>query len=95
MAEFLYRVGRWSARRAKTVIVAWLAILVAAGVAFALGAGTLATTFSIPGTPTAEVTDRLQSDFPDASGGTGTVVVQSADGYTAKAGRTTGHSRFR
>ena len=80
MAEFLYRVGRWSARRAKTVIVAWLAILVAAGVAFALGAGTLATTFSIPGTPTAEVTDRLQSDFPDASGGTGTVVVQSADG---------------
>ena len=43
MAEFLYRVGRWSARRAKTVIVAWLAILVAAGVAFALGAGTLAT----------------------------------------------------
>ena len=80
MAEFLYRVGRWSARRAKTVLVAWLAILVAAGVAFALGAGTLATTFSIPGTPTAEVTDRLQSDFPDASGGTGTVVVQSADG---------------
>ncbi|QDW62055.1 MMPL family transporter [Oerskovia sp. KBS0722] len=80
MAEFLYRVGRWSARRAKTVIVAWLAILAAAGVAFALGAGTLATTFSIPGTPTAEVTDRLQSDFPDASGGTGTVVVQSADG---------------
>ena len=80
MAEFLYRVGRWSARRAKTVIVAWLAILVAAGVAFALGAGTLATTFSIPGTPTAEVTDRLQSDFPDASGGTGTVVVQTADG---------------
>ncbi|WP_336706794.1 MMPL family transporter [Oerskovia sp. USHLN155] len=80
MAEFLYRVGRWSARRAKTVIVAWLAVLVAAGVAFALGAGTLATTFSIPGTPTAEVTDRLQSDFPDASGGTGTVVIQSADG---------------
>ncbi|MBE7701288.1 MMPL family transporter [Oerskovia sp. Sa1BUA8] len=80
MAEFLYRVGRWSARRARTVLVAWLAILAAAGVAFALGAGTLATTFSIPGTPTAEVTDRLQSDFPDASGGTGTVVVQSADG---------------
>lgn len=86
MAEFLYRVGRWSARRAKTVVVAWLAILVVAGIAFALGAGTLATTFSIPGTPTAEVTDRLQSDFPDASGGTGTVVVQTEDGepFTAE-----------
>ncbi|MGW6003770.1 MMPL family transporter [Oerskovia enterophila] len=86
MAEFLYRVGRWSARRARTVLVAWLAVLVAAGVAFALGAGTLATTFSIPGTPTAEVTDRLQSDFPDASGGTGTVVVQTEDGepFTAE-----------
>ncbi|KZM33807.1 MMPL family transporter [Oerskovia enterophila] len=86
MAEFLYRVGRWSARRARTVVVSWLAILVVAGVAFALGAGTLATTFSIPGTPTAEVTDRLQSDFPDASGGTGTVVVQTEDGepFTAE-----------
>ncbi len=86
MAEFLYRVGRWSARRARTVLVAWLAVLVAAGVAFALGAGTLATTFSIPGTPTAEVTDRLQSDFPDASGGTGTVVIQTEDGepFTAE-----------
>ncbi|MHA7134727.1 MMPL family transporter [Oerskovia turbata] len=79
MAEFLYRVGRWSAQRARTVVVAWLAILAAAAVAFALGAGTLATTFSIPGTPTAQVTDRLQSDFPDASGGTGTVVVQTDD----------------
>ncbi|MFJ4109413.1 MMPL family transporter [Oerskovia enterophila] len=86
MAEFLYRVGRWSARRARTVVVSWLAILVVAGIAFALGAGTLATTFSIPGTPTAEVTDRLQSDFPDASGGTGTVVVQTEDGepFTAE-----------
>jgi putative drug exporter of the RND superfamily len=86
MAEFLYRVGRWSARRARTVVVAWLAVLAAAAVAFALGAGALATTFSIPGTPTAQVTDRLQNDFPDASGGTGTVVVQTDDGqpFTAE-----------
>ncbi|WP_066581883.1 MMPL family transporter [Cellulomonas timonensis] len=80
MAEFLYRVGGASARHARRVIAIWCAILVLAGVAFALFGGTLATTFSIPHTPTTQVTDRLQAEMPGASGGTGTVVVQTEDG---------------
>ncbi|WP_265523449.1 MMPL family transporter [Oerskovia flava] len=80
MAELLYRVGRAAARRARTVVAAWFALLVAVGVAFALGGGTLANSFSIPDTPTAEITEQLATEFPAASGGTGTVVLQTDDG---------------
>ncbi|GAB3649686.1 MMPL family transporter [Glycomyces tarimensis] len=80
MAELLFRIGRAAARRARTVIAVWIAALIAAGIAYALGGGTLATSFSIPDTPTAEVTDRLESEFPDAAGGTGTIVFTTEDG---------------
>ena len=61
MAELLYRLGRNAAHRSKTVVAAWFLVLVAVGAAFAVGGGTLATTMSIPGTPTEQVTERLQS----------------------------------
>ncbi|PFG41005.1 RND superfamily putative drug exporter [Georgenia soli] len=80
MAELLYRLGRFAARRAWLVVSAWLVVLVAVGAAFATFGGTLSTAITIPGTPTAEVTDRLQAEFPDAAGGTGTVVLHTADG---------------
>ncbi|MGN8245792.1 MMPL family transporter [Cellulomonas soli] len=86
MAEFLYRVGLTAARRARTVVAAWLAVLAAAALAYVLAAGTLATSFSIPGTPTAEVTTRLQQELPGLSGGSGTVVVRTTVGsaFTAE-----------
>jgi len=86
MAELLYRLGRACARRARTVLAAWLAILVLAGAAFAAFGGSLATSFSIPGTPTAEVTERLQQELPEASGGSGTIVLTTEDGspFTAE-----------
>lgn len=86
MAELLYRLGRACARRARTVLAAWLAVLVLAGAAFAAFGGTLASSFSIPGTPTSEVTERLQSELPEASGGSGTIVFQTEDGsaFTAE-----------
>ncbi|MGW6229352.1 MMPL family transporter [Cellulosimicrobium cellulans] len=80
MAELLYRLGRACARRARTVLAAWLAVLVLAGAAFVAFGGTLASSFSIPGTPTAEVTERLQTALPEASGGSGTVVFATEDG---------------
>ncbi|GAA2320622.1 MMPL family transporter [Glycomyces scopariae] len=86
MAEFLYRVGRWCARRAKTVIAAWALVLAAAAAAFVLFGGAFATTLSIPGTPTEEVTDHLAEALPEASGGTGSIVVSTEDGdaFTAE-----------
>jgi RND superfamily putative drug exporter len=80
MAELLYRVGRACARRARAVIAAWVAVLVLASGAFALFGGTLASSFDIPGTPTAQVTQKLQDALPDASGGTGRVVVRTTAG---------------
>ncbi|WAP52052.1 MMPL family transporter [Arthrobacter sp. ATA002] len=80
MAEFLYRLGAGAARRAKTVLAAWIGVLVLAGAAFALFGGTLATGFSIPNTPTTQVTDHLQDKLPEASGGSGSVVIQTEDG---------------
>ncbi|MCK9794033.1 MMPL family transporter [Isoptericola sp. 4D.3] len=80
MAELLYRLGRGASRRVKTVIAAWVAVLAIAGVGYAVGAGTLSDSFSIPGTPTQEVTDQLADELPDAAGGTGTVVLSTSDG---------------
>jgi RND superfamily putative drug exporter len=80
MAELLYRLGRTSARRARTVIAIWLALLVSAGTAYLLFGGELEDSFSIPGTPTDQVNQSLKADFPSMSGGRGTVVYQSEDG---------------
>ena len=86
MAEFLYRLGRASARRARSVLALWFAVLVVAGVAFTLFSGTLSSAISIPDTPTTQVTDRLEQELPEASGGTGTVVLSTEDGsaFTAE-----------
>jgi RND superfamily putative drug exporter len=80
MAELLFRIGRAAARRAKTVIAVWVLVLAAAGAAYALFGGTLTTAITIPDTPTAEVTDRLAEEFPEAAGGTGTIVFRAEDG---------------
>ncbi|WP_305787135.1 MMPL family transporter [Symbioplanes lichenis] len=80
MAELLYRLGRFGARRAWAVLIAWVVILgVSAGAYFAFG-GTLSSQVSIPGTATAKVTDQLAQKFPSASGGSGTVVFHTANG---------------
>ncbi len=69
MATFLYRLGRFCARRARLVVVLWVALLGLAGGAYALGHGTLSSAVSIPGTATAQVTDQLRAALPAASGG--------------------------
>ncbi|WP_423921546.1 MMPL family transporter [Frigoribacterium sp. 2-23] len=79
MATLLYRLGRFSARKAWLVIVAWIVILGLAGGAFALFGGTLTSAVSIPGTATQKVSDELSEKFPQASGGAGSVVFTTTD----------------
>ncbi|WP_306215507.1 MMPL family transporter [Actinoplanes sp. RD1] len=80
MAELLYRLGRFGARRAWAVLVSWIVILgLAVGAYFAFG-GTLSSQVTIPGTATAKVTDQLAQKFPSASGGSGTIVFHTANG---------------
>lgn len=80
MAKLLYRLGLNAARRPLAVIFSWLVILALAAGAFLTFGGTLVSTVDIPGTPTAQTTDRLQEEFPDAARGTGNVVFQTQDG---------------
>ncbi|HEY4753721.1 MAG TPA: hypothetical protein VIH37_10570, partial [Candidatus Limnocylindrales bacterium] len=80
MAELLFRLGRFAARRRLAVITTWVAILAVAAGAFAVGGHTPAGEISIPGTPTAQVTDRLAATLPQAAGGNGTVVFATTDG---------------
>ncbi|WP_113717201.1 MMPL family transporter [Arthrobacter dokdonensis] len=80
MAHWLYRLGRFSARRAWLVITAWVVILGLVGGAVAIFMGTTSNDFQIPGTETQQMADKLKADLPDASGGSGTVVFTSTDG---------------
>jgi len=80
MARLLYRLGRWSARRAWLVIVGWLAVLGLGGGAFLLFGGTLTSSFSIPGTPTERITEQLKTELPDYAGAAATLVFQAQDG---------------
>jgi putative drug exporter of the RND superfamily len=80
VATVLYRLGRFCARRARLVVVIWVALLALAGVGYSVGHGTLSSAVSIPGTATAQVTDQLRDALPAASGGSGTVVFHTADG---------------
>ena len=78
LTHLLYRLGRFAARRAWTVIAGWLVILVAAAIAFLFLGGTLASNFSIPGTETERVTDELTEELGNG-GASSTVVFQSSD----------------
>jgi putative drug exporter of the RND superfamily len=79
MAGLLYRIGRFSARRAWTVVTAWVAVLVLAVAGFLAFGGTLTSAVTIPGTETEKVTEHLAEEFPAASGGSGSVVFHTDD----------------
>lgn len=82
MASLLHRLGLLAARRAKTVITAWLALLVIAVGSFAAFGGQLSDQITVPDMPTTAVADRLAEELPGASGGTTTVVFRTLDDST-------------
>ena len=71
MAELLHRLGSFAARRAWTVIVAWLVILGIAVGGFLIGFKGLSSSFDIPGTASGEVIAELEDQLPDFSGASG------------------------
>jgi len=85
VARLLARLGRFSARRPWLVIVAWVLALSAAGAAYLFGGGALASGFSIPNTPTQQVTDKLSTELDGVGGAVGTVVFQADDGAALSA----------
>ncbi|MDR2257413.1 MAG: MMPL family transporter [Arthrobacter sp.] len=76
MAELLYRLGKWSARRAKTVLALWLALLVALGVVVAAVGVNLSENLDVGETETTQVADRLQEVMASSEREGGTDSVQ-------------------
>ncbi|WP_434590749.1 MMPL family transporter [Streptomyces sp. A5-4] len=74
MATFLYKMGRFAFRRRPFVALAWVALLVLAGVGATSAATASSSSFSIPGTEAQKAFDLLEQRFPGAS----------ADGATAR-----------
>ncbi len=80
MATLLYRLGRFSYRRARLVIVAWGRLLAAAlGAGIGLG-GQTDETFSIPGTESQVALDQLNALFPAVAGASAQAVVVAPEG---------------
>ncbi|MDZ8201841.1 MMPL family transporter [Microbacterium sp. SSW1-59] len=80
MSSFLYRVGRFSARRRWWVIAFWLILAVGGGaLSNALG-GQLQSSFEIPGTESQNALDTLEQRFPQLSGASTRIVVATSDG---------------
>ena len=82
MAQFLYRVGRFSYLHRKLALAIWIGVLVLSSIAAATLSGPTSTSFSIPGTPAQEAIDKLQARFPaaDAAGATARVVFAAPEG---------------
>ena len=80
MATLLYRIGRFSYRRAWAVIGVWFVLLVGIlGGSVALG-GTTSESFAIPGTESQEALDKLGAVFPAVAGASVQVVIVAPDG---------------
>ena len=80
MATVLYRLGRGSFRNRWLVLILWVVVLGALGGAAAAFRGPTSSDFTMPGTESQRAIDSLTSQFPEASGATGTVVVAAPEG---------------
>ncbi len=80
MAQFLYRLGFASAKRAWLVIIAWIMVLgVSVGLMVAGGAK-LSDNVSIDGLPSQKVIEQLKTSFSSASGGSAQIVFHKTGG---------------
>lgn len=80
MAQLLFRLGRFSARRAWIVLSGWIVLLsLMIGAALSFG-GSFSSNLTLSGTPAQQVIDDLKKNFPDASRGSAQMVFQTVDG---------------
>ncbi|MEV7727314.1 MMPL family transporter [Streptomyces sp. NPDC087917] len=82
MATFLYKLGRLAFRRRGLMVILWVLIFGAVGVAASSAPPPPADTFSMPGTESQKAFDLLKEKFPaaDATGASARVVVRAPQG---------------
>src|SRR3954471_9051165 len=88
MATFLYRLGRFSFRRRRLVLMLWIAVLAAVGIGAMSVTTSSSDSFALPGTQSQKAIDLLEKEFPQASasGATARVVFEAPDGQQLKSG---------
>lgn len=87
MATVLYRLGRASFRHRWLVLIIWVVVLGGLGGAAAAFRGPTSSDFTMPGTESQRAIDALKSQFPEASGATGTIVVAAPQGQQLAASK--------
>lgn len=85
MSSFLYKLGRFSARRRWTVLAIWAAIVIGAVGANAIVGGTPVDNFEVPGVESQAAIDLLEERFPTRSGATAMVVFYAPKGAVTDA----------
>src|SRR3954470_262652 len=88
MATFLYRLGRFSFRRRRLVLMLWIAVLAVVGIGAMNVSTSTSDSFSLPGTQSQKALDLLEKGFPQASasGATARVVFEAPKGHTLASG---------
>ncbi|MET7425685.1 MMPL family transporter [Dactylosporangium sp. NPDC005555] len=89
MATVLYRLGRASFRHRWLVLIIWVVILGGLGGSALAFRGATSSDFTMPGTESQRAIDALKSQFPEASGATGTIVVAAPEGQQLQASKST------
>ncbi|PRX51359.1 RND superfamily putative drug exporter [Prauserella shujinwangii] len=80
MAALLYRLGAWAYRRRRTVLMAWMAVLLALGALAGTAGGAYEDDLSIPGSRAQQVLNTVAAEFPASSGASAQVVFVAPEG---------------
>ncbi|MFC9392745.1 MMPL family transporter [Streptomyces sp. NPDC057027] len=80
MADRLFELGRWAARRRGRVLAGWLLLLAVIATLGTTLSGTLGTTYSVPGIESQKAQELLAEEFPVAVGGSTRIVFAAAPG---------------
>jgi putative drug exporter of the RND superfamily len=80
MAELLYRLAKFSARRALWVLAAWLLLVLTAGSLALTSGAKLSTAVALDGIPSQQLIEDLQVNFAEAGRGSGQIVFHKPDG---------------
>ena len=82
MATLLYRLGRGSFRHRRIVLSVWIVLLAGLALGAAILSGPSTNNVTIPGTEAQRALDSLATQFPAASGGSGSIVIAAPAGRT-------------
>lgn len=80
MSNAIGRLAGFSSRHPGPVLAGWVALLAVVGVLLVTMPRSIATTFSLTGTPSQAVLDTIATQVPGAAGAQGTLVITAADG---------------